>query len=87
MLKQVVLIHFEPVVPRFGPWKIPKCLEKGLVQFQKWVKTGRKTHFSESDPGPFGRLKKVFLARFEPNIGPFGPWRIPKCLENGPPWD
>ena len=27
MLKQVVLTHFEPVVPRFSPWKIPKCLE------------------------------------------------------------
>ena len=40
MLKQVFLAHFEPVVTRFGPRKIPKCLEKGLVQHQKWVKTG-----------------------------------------------
>ena len=29
----------------------------------------------------------MFLARFEPKIGRFGPWRIPKCLENGPLWD
>ena len=29
----------------------------------------------------------MFLACFEPKIGRCGPWRIPKCLENGPPWD
>ena len=42
MLKQVVWTHFEPVLPRFGPRKIPKCLEKGLVSTpkmaQNWVK-------------------------------------------------
>ena len=42
MLKQVVLTHFEPVVPRFAPWKIPKCLENGSFWDQKmgpkWVK-------------------------------------------------
>ena len=26
----------------------------------------------------------MFLACFEPKIGRCGPWRIPKCLENGP---
>ena len=30
MLKQVFLAYFELVVTRFGPWKIPKCLENGL---------------------------------------------------------
>ena len=29
MLKQVFLAHCEPVVTRFGPWKIPKCLDIG----------------------------------------------------------
>ena len=47
MLKQVVLTHFEPVVPHFGPWKIPKCLELfknhnmgrfGTKNGSKWVK-------------------------------------------------
>ena len=38
MLKQVLLARFEPVVTRFGPWKIPKCLENGLFQDQKQVK-------------------------------------------------
>ena len=42
MLKQVFLGRFEPVVARFGPWKIPKCFENGLSQDQKmgqkWVK-------------------------------------------------
>ena len=26
----------------------------------------------------------LFLARFEPVVACFGPWKIPKCLENGP---
>ena len=60
MLKQVFLAHFEPVVTRFGPWKIPKCLEKGLFWDQKSVKNGSKTRFSRGDPGPFGMLKQVF---------------------------
>ena len=72
---------------RFGAWKVPKCLENGPFQDQKWVKNGSKTHFSESDPGPFGMLKHVFLAHFELVGTRFGPWKIPKCLENGPLWD
>ena len=57
---------FEPVVARFVPWKIPKCLENGPFWDPKWVKNGSKTHFSKSDPGPFGMLTHVFLAHFEP---------------------
>ena len=86
MLKQVFLGLFEPVVAHFGPWKIPKCLENGLFQHQKWVKNGSKTHFSKSDLGPLGMLKQVFLAHFELVVTRFGPWKIPKCLENGPLW-
>ena len=66
MLKQVVLAHFEPMVTGFGSWKIPKCLENGPFWDQKWVKNRSKMRFSKSDPGPFGMLKQVFLARFEP---------------------
>ena len=29
-------------------------------------------------------LKQVVLAPFEPGVKHFGPWEIPKCLENGP---
>ena len=87
MLKQVVLGRFEPVVARFGPWKIPKCLDNGPFWDQKWVKNGSKAQFSKSDPGPFGMLRQVFLAHFEPKITRFGSWKIPKCLENGPFWD
>ena len=43
--------------------------------------------FSKSDLGPFGMLKQVFLARFEREVTRFGPWKIPKCLQNGPFWD
>ena len=74
MLKQVVLAHFEPVATGFGSWKIPKCLENGPFWDQKWVKNGSKTHFSKSDPGPFGMLKQVFLARFEPVLTEFSPF-------------
>ena len=83
MLKQAFLARFEPVVTRFGPWKIPKCLENGPFWDQKWVKNGSKTRFSKSDPRPFGMLQQVVLARFEPLVTCFGPWKIPKCLENG----
>ena len=86
-LKQVFLGRFEPMVARYGPRKIPKCLENGLFQDQKWVKNGSKTHFSKTDPGPFPVLKQVFLAHFEPEVMRFGPWEMPKCLENGPFWD
>ena len=78
MLKQVFLARFEPVVAHFGPCKIPKCLENGPFQDQRWVKNGSKPHFSKSNPGPFGMLKQVFLAHFEPVVTRFGPWKIPK---------
>ena len=32
MLKQVFSGRFEPVVARFGPWKIPKCLKIGRFE-------------------------------------------------------
>ena len=87
MPKQVFLAHFEPAVTRFGPWKIQKCFQNGPLWDQTGVKNGSKTHFSKSDPGPFGMLKQVFLAHFEPMVRRFGPWKIPKCLENGPFWN
>ena len=40
MLKQVILGRFEPVVARFRPRKIPKCLENGPFWNQKWDKNG-----------------------------------------------
>ena len=86
MLKQVSLAHFEPVVMRFGPWKIPKCLENGSFWDQKRVKNRSKTRFSKSDPGPFRMLKQLFLAHFEPIWTGFGPWKIPISLEKGPFW-
>ena len=75
MLKQVFLGRFEPVVARFGPWKIPKCLENGPF----WS----KTRFFKNDPAPFMMLKEVVLAHFEPVATGFGSWKIPKGLENG----
>ena len=86
MLKHVFLDHFVPVVTRFGPWRIPKCLENGPFWDEKWVKNGSKTRFSKSDLGPFGMLKEVFSAHFDPVQTPSGPWKIPKCLKNGSCW-
>ena len=87
MLEQILLGRFEPVVARFGPWEIPKCLENGPFQDKKWVKTGSKKQFSKMDPRTYGMLKQVFLAHFEAEITRFGPWKRPKCLENWPLWD
>ena len=87
MPKQVFFGRFEPVGPRFGPCRVPKCLENGPFQDQKWVENGSKMRFSKSDSGPFAVLKQVFLAHFEPLVTRFAPWKTPKCLENGSFWD
>ena len=79
--------HFEPVVTRFGSWKIQKCLENGSFWNQKRVKSGSKTRFSKSDPGPYGMLKQVFVAHFEPIRKVFGPCKIPKCREKRRFWE
>ena len=55
MPKQVFLARFELVVARFGPPKIPKCLDNGLFWDKKWVKNA----FSKNDPRPFGVPKQV----------------------------
>ena len=81
MLKQVSLAHFEPVVTRYGPWKMPKCLENGPFWDQKWVQNGSKTRFSKSDHRPFGMLRQVFLPYFEPIGTGFWPMEIPIFLE------
>ena len=83
MLKQMFLGRFAPLVAQFGPWKIPKCLEKWPFWDQKWVKDGSKTRFSKSGPGPFGMLKQVFLARFELLVTRFGPWKSQNGLKMG----
>ena len=63
MLKQMIVANFESVVTRFGPPKIPKCLENGPFWDQKWVKNGSRTRFSKSDPGPLGVHKQSKQAR------------------------
>ena len=42
MLKQVFLALFDPVVTHFGPWKIPKCFDKGTFWEQDGSKMGQK---------------------------------------------
>ena len=82
MPEQMVLAHIEPVGARFGPWKIPKCLESGPFWDQKWVKNGSKTRFSKSDFRPFGMLKQVFSAHLEPVLMEFSLFHhvyAPRC--------
>ena len=82
MLKQVFLAHFEPVVARFGPQKIPVCLEKGPFWDEKMGEKRVKTRFSKSDPRPLGVHKQMKLANFEPVLIEFSPFRhvyAPSC--------
>ena len=59
MPKQAFLPHFELVVARFGPPRIPKCLENGLFCDEKWVKNGSKMCFSNDIFGLLGVHKQV----------------------------
>ena len=59
MPKQVFLARFELVVARFGPPKIPKCLENELFRDQKWINNGSKMCFFENENRPFGVPKQV----------------------------
>ena len=60
MLKHVFLAHVVPVVTRFGPWKIPKCLENGPFWDQKWVINGSKTRFPKVIMDHLGCSNKCF---------------------------
>ena len=82
-LKKLFLDRFEPVVANFGPPKIPKCLENGLLWDQKWVKNGSKRHFSKTHRRPFGVHRGVKSAHFEPISGHFGPSEAQKALKVG----
>ena len=60
MLSHVCLANFEAIGKGFGPWKIPKSLEKGPFWKQKWLTNASKGLFSTSDPGALGVHKQVF---------------------------
>ena len=61
MLKQVFLARFEHVVTRFGPWKIPKCLENGSFWDLKCVsKMGEKDVFPKVILDHLGCSDKCF---------------------------
>ena len=74
----MVLAPFEPVVTQLCPWKMPKCLENAMFWDEKWVKHGSKTYLRSSDWGPFGMLKRVNTACFEPVVTRFWPMENPK---------
>ena len=74
-LEQVFLAHFEPVVTRFGPWKILECLENGPFWDQKMGQNWVENVFWKSDLRPFAMLKHVLLPHFEPVLTEFSPFR------------
>ena len=75
--------------PRNRPTRrLESCTSGHFVQPEGRPAPGAKRIiFSKVVPRPLGMLQQVFLARFEPVVTHFGPWKIPKCLENGPSWD
>ena len=79
--------------PVLNPWwrimgheKSENALKMGRFG-TKSGSNGSKTHFSKSAPRPLGMLIQLFSARFEPLVARFGPWKIAKCLRNGPCWN
>ena len=48
------------------------------------VPVAKKIIFFKVVPRPLGMLERVFLGHFEPVVARYGPWKIPKCLDNGP---
>ena len=58
MPKQVFLARFELVVARFGPPKIPKCLENGLFGDKNGSKMGQKWVFPKMIRDHLGSLNK-----------------------------
>ena len=59
----------------------------GRFGTQKGSKLGQKCAFPKVIVVDLASSNKCFLARFEPLLTWFGPWKVPKCLENGPFWD
>ena len=87
MLKLVFFARFEPVVACLGHEKSQNALKMGRFRTTNGSKVGQKCIFPKVILDPFGMIKQVFLARFEPVVTRYGRWKIPKCLENGPFWD
>ena len=64
MLKQVFLAHFESVGTRFGPWKIPICLEKWAVLGPKKAEKCVKNVFFQKLPWTIGGAQTSVLSPF-----------------------
>ena len=60
MLKQVVWTHFEPVVPRFGPRRIPNFLKRGWFNTKNGLKLDEKRNFLGVIMGHLGGSEKCF---------------------------
>ena len=56
--KQVSLAHFELVVARLGPPKVPKCLENGVFWDKNGSRIGQKSVFPKMILDHLGCLNK-----------------------------
>ena len=86
-LNKCFLARFEPAVNVLTHGKSQNALKRGRFGAKKGSKMGQKRVFPRVIVDHLGCLNKCFLARFEPAVTLFGPWKIPKCLEKGPFWD
>ena len=78
MPKQVFLARFELVVARFGPPRIPKCLEVGLFWDKNGSKKGQKCVFQKMILDHLGCLNK----QNKPNLRPLQAILAPTKSQN-----
>ena len=80
-----------PTPPCLGPLDCGKLQAQtetgGCPNGSTGSNRGKKLTFLKNDLGPCVMLKQVFWDCFELVVAPFGPPKIPKCLENGLFWD
>ena len=79
----MVLARFEPVVTHFASGKSQSALKMGCFGTKNGSNMDQKRICAIVIRDHL-RCSKVNRARFEPVVTPFGPWKIPKCLENEP---
>ena len=79
MLKQLFLAYFVPVVTQFGPWKIPKCLEKKPFCDQKWVKKNSPKLIPDDSRGS----NKCFLPMLYPCVRVLARGKSQHALKRG----
>ena len=85
--KQVILAIFSPWCRVLGHGNSKNALKMGRFGTEECTQNWATFCVLKSNPPPLTMLNQLFLAHFEPVVTHFGPWKIPKCLENVTVWD